>query len=101
MARKAVLNRNDRRAQLIKRYAPVRVALRKILKDPNVSMEEKLKAQHALQKLPRDSCPVRYRNRCRITGRSRGVFRQFGISRSILRKLAMNGEIPGVIKSSW
>ena len=101
MARKSVLNRNERRAKLIKRHAAKRAALRKILKDANVPMDEKLKAQHQMQNLPRDSCPVRYRNRCRITGRSRGVFRQFGLSRSILRKLSMNGEVPGVIKSSW
>lgn len=101
MARKAVLNRNLRRRKLIARYATRRAELRRILKDPAVDADAKFKAQTEMQKLPRDSCPVRYRNRCAITGRARGYYRRFGISRSVLRELVMNGEVPGVTKSSW
>lgn len=101
MSRKAVINRNNKRAKLIERYANKRASLRKILKDHNASFEAKMQAQAELQKLPRDSCAVRYRNRCRITGRPRGVFRRFGISRSFVRELSMFGQIPGVTKSSW
>ena len=86
---------------MIARYATKRAELRRVLKDPNVGADVKYKAQTEMQKLPRDSCPVRYRNRCAITGRSRGYYRRFGISRSVLRDLVMNGEIPGVTKSSW
>ena len=101
MARKSVLIRNENRRKLIVRYAARRTELRKILKDPHASSEDKMKAQENMQKLPRDSCAVRYRNRCKITGRSRGVYRRFGISRSVLRELVLNGDVPGVTKSSW
>lgn len=101
MARKAVLMRNEKRRLLIERYAKRREELRRVLRDPRADAAAKMQAQTELQKMPRDSCKARYRNRCRITGRSRGVFRRFGISRSILRELSMNGEIPGVTKSSW
>ena len=101
MARKSVLIRNDNRRKLIERYAARRTELRKILKDTNASNEDKMKAQEDMQKLPRDSCAARYRNRCKITGRSRGVYRRFGISRSVLRELVLNGDVPGVTKSSW
>ena len=101
MSRKAVINRNNKRKILVERYATKRAELRKILKDKDASYEEKMDAQHKLQKLPRDSCAARYRNRCRITGRPRGVFRRFSISRGFLRDLAMSGQIPGVTKSSW
>lgn len=101
MSRKSVINRNDRRRLLIDRYATKRAELRKVLKDVSASYDAKMAAQEALQKMPRDSCPVRYRNRCRITGRPRGVFRRFGISRNFIRDLSMFGQIPGVTKSSW
>ena len=101
MARKSVLIRNDNRRKLIERHAKRRDKLRAILKDHNALYEDKMKAQEEMQKLPRDSCKARYRNRCRITGRSRGVYRRFGISRSVLRQLVLNGEVPGVTKSSW
>ena len=101
MARKSVLIRNENRRKLIDRYAARRTELRKILKDANASNEDKMKAQEDMQKLPRDSCAVRYRNRCKITGRPRGVYRRFGISRSVLRELVLNGDVPGVTKSSW
>lgn len=101
MARKSVLIRNENRRKLVARHAQRRAELRKVLKDLGATAEEKMRAQEELQKLPRDSCPVRYRNRCMITGRSRGVYRRFGVSRSVLRELALNGDVPGVTKSSW
>ena len=101
MAKRSVLVRNDKRMVLIKKYEAKRDTLRKIIRDPSVSPEKKLEAQTEMQKLPRDSCKARYRNRCRITGRPRGVFRRFGLSRVVLRELSMNGDIPGVTKSSW
>lgn len=101
MARKAVINRNDKRAVLVARHREKRAQLRRILKDPGKSAEAKMAAQRQMQELPRDSCPVRLRNRCAITGRGRGYFRRFGLSRNMVRELAMNGEIPGVTKSSW
>lgn len=101
MSRKSVINRNEKRRELIALYAERRAVLRKVLKDPEASYDEKMTAQHEMQKLPRDSCPVRYRNRCSITGRPRGVYRHFGMARSFVRDLAMSGQIPGVTKSSW
>lgn len=101
MARKSVLIRNERRKRLVERYAERRKSLRATLKDPGASFDDKMRAQEEMQKLPRDSCAARYRNRCRITGRPRGVYRRFGISRTVLRELTMNGDVPGVTKSSW
>ena len=101
MARKSIINRNLKRAQLVARFREQRTKLRLILKNLDASVEDKMNAQRKLQELPRDSCPVRLRNRCAITGRSRGFFRRFGLSRNMVRDLAMNGEIPGITKSSW
>ena len=101
MARRSIINRNLKRGQLVARFREQRSKLRLILKDLDASVEDKMNAQRKLQELPRDSCPVRLRNRCAITGRSRGFFRRFGLSRNLIRDLAMNGEIPGVTKSSW
>ena len=101
MARKSLINRNDRRARLVAAYRERRTALKKVLSDPAASAADKADALMRLEKMPRDSSPVRYRNRCALTGRSRGTFRKFGLGRNILREIAMNGEIPGVTKSSW
>lgn len=89
MATKAWVNKQKRREALVKRYAEVR---RKLKKERNYA---------ALAKLPRDSSPTRSRNRCQITGRARGVLRKFGISRIMLRELALAGRMPGVKKASW
>ncbi|MGI9338808.1 MAG: 30S ribosomal protein S14 [Gammaproteobacteria bacterium] len=101
MAKKSVVNRNIKRERAIAQYRQERDQLRERRSNPKVSAAERSKAFELLQKLPRDSSPVRLRNRCALTGRPRGVFRRFGISRTKLREMAMNGEIPGVTKSSW
>ncbi len=101
MARKSLINRNAKRLHLIEKYSARRAELKKVLMDPSASMDAKAAALRAFAKMPRDSAKVRYRNRCALTGRSRGTFRKFGLGRNILREIAMNGEIPGVTKSSW
>ena len=101
MAKKSVVNRNEKRERAVARYREERDQLRKRRINPKATAAERARAFELLQKLPRDSAPVRVRNRCALTGRPRGVFRRFGISRTKLREMAMNGEIPGVTKSSW
>jgi small subunit ribosomal protein S14 len=93
--------RDERRAQLIDRYAEKRAELRRILKSQTASIDEKLEAQEGFAKLPRNSCLTRRTRRCRITGRARGYYRKFGVSRIALREMALAGELPGVRKSSW
>ncbi|GAB6067956.1 30S ribosomal protein S14 [Methylothermus subterraneus] len=101
MAKKSMVAREERRKRLVAKYAAKRAELRKILKDPAASFEDKLKAQLKLQQLPRDSSPVRLRNRCKLTGRPRGFYRKFGLGRNKLRELAMRGDLPGITKASW
>jgi small subunit ribosomal protein S14 len=101
MAKKSMLMRNAKRAKLVKRYAKKRAALKEIIRDPKVNVEEKLAAQQKLQALPRDANPVRLRNRCAITGRPHGYYRKFGLARNKLREATMRGEIPGLSKASW
>jgi small subunit ribosomal protein S14 len=101
MAKKSQIYRDRKRLQLIKKYAARRAELRKILKNPNLSIDEKLDAQVAFAKLPRNSCPTRKNNRCAVSGRSKGYYNKFGISRIALRELALRGQLPGVRKSSW
>ena len=101
MAKTSQVLRDRRRKQLIQKYAARREALRKKLKDPNVSMEEKLQVQEEFAKLPRNSCPTRLKRRCEVTGRPRAYYRKFGISRIALRDLALRGQLPGVRKASW
>ena len=101
MARKSVVNRQLKRESLVNKYNEKRKSLRLIVQSSSTSIEEKIAAQESLQKLPRDSSPVRLRNRCNLTGRPRGVYKKFGLSRGKLREFAMNGEIPGVTKASW
>jgi len=101
MAKKSQVNRDNRRLQLIAKYAERRAALRKILKDPNATIDEKLEAQAGFAKIPRNSCPTRKNNRCAISGRSKAYYNKFGISRIALRELALRGQLPGVRKSSW
>ena len=83
------------------KYANRRQKQKAIMMDKNASPEERLQAQFALQKFPRNSAKIRVRNRCKITGRSRSYYRKFGLSRVELRDLASFGEIPGLVKSSW
>jgi small subunit ribosomal protein S14 len=101
MAKTSQIYRDRRRKRLIDKYAERRAELRAKLKDPSVSMEEKLEVQGRFAKLPRNSCPTRLNRRCAISGRSRAYYRKFGISRIALRDLALVGQLPGVRKSSW
>jgi small subunit ribosomal protein S14 len=101
MAKLAVINRNIKRQKTVLKYADRRNALKTIIKDSSVSDDEKFEARLALQKLPRNSSPVRLRNRCALTGRPRGVYSKFGLGRCKLRDIAMSGKIPGIIKASW
>jgi small subunit ribosomal protein S14 len=101
MARKSVVNRQLKRESLVIKYNEKRKSLRLIISSSSSSIEEKIAAQESLQKLPRDTSPVRLRNRCSLTGRPRGVYKKFGLSRGKLREFAMNGEVPGVTKASW
>ena len=101
MAKKSSVEKNQRRQMLAQRHAVKRTALLKIMKDTNLSFEERDEARRKLEKLPRDSNPNRFRNRCLLTGRPRAYLRKFGLSRLRFRELALNAEIPGVRKASW
>ena len=101
MAKTNMIQRDKRRVLIAKKYATVRARLKETIRSPKSSMEERQAAQAKLQTLPRDASPTRQRNRCAITGRSRGVYRKFGLARSKIREVASRGEIPGLAKSSW
>jgi small subunit ribosomal protein S14 len=101
MAKKSMINREVRRSKLVVRYAKKRAELKATIVEPNVGFEVQQDAMFRLQKLPRDSSPVRHRNRCSITGRPRGFYRKFGLSRNKLREAAMRGDVPGLRKASW
>lgn len=101
MAKTSQVMRDQRRKALIEKYAQRRAELREKLKDRSFSMEQKLDLQKEFAKLPRNSCPTRLNRRCAISGRSRGYYRKFEISRIALRDLALRGMLPGVRKSSW
>ncbi|MAJ86936.1 MAG: 30S ribosomal protein S14 [Cellvibrionales bacterium TMED148] len=101
MAKVSMVQREKKRARTVEKYAKKRTDLKAIIGDIKSSDEERWEAQIKLQKLPRDSSPSRRQNRCRITGRPHGVYRKFGLCRNILREVAMRGEVPGLVKSSW
>lgn len=101
MAKKSSIARNEKRRHLIERHAPKRKELKAVMLNPETTDEEFYAAQRALSELPRNSSPVRLRNRCSITGRPRAFRRKYGLSRITLRELALKGELPGVVKSSW
>ncbi len=101
MAKVSMIQRDLRRQRAVSRYAKRRAELRAIVKDPKSTLEQRVAAQESLQKMPRDSSPMRLRNRCGITGRPRGYYRRFGLGRNKLREAAMRGDIPGLTKSSW
>ena len=86
---------------MVKKFRNRRFALKKQIKNKNLTLEERIKFQSKLNDLPRDSSRVRIRNRCKITGRARGFYRKFGLSRIKIRELSMNGALPGVTKASW
>jgi len=101
MAKTSMVNREVKREKLAKRYADKRASLKKLIGNPGTSFEDKMKAVDALSKLPRDSSPSRQRNRCALSGRSRGVYSKFGLGRNKLREATMRGDVPGLRKASW
>ena len=101
MAKKSSIKINNERKQLAQKYKNKRAKLLKIANDVEADFETRLNAQTKLSELPRNSSKIRHRNRCSLTGRSRGVYRQFSLSRIAVRDLAAWGQIPGLIKSSW
>jgi small subunit ribosomal protein S14 len=101
MAKQSLINREEKRRRMVKKYAAKRAELNAVIDDVKRSDEERMDARLKLQALPRDASPCRLRNRCSLTGRPRGVFRKFGLCRNKIREIAMRGEIPGVIKASW
>ena len=101
MAKLSIINREAKRAKLVKRYAAKRTNLKAIIKDMSRPSEERQEARISLNKMPRDSSPSRKRNRCKLTGRPHGFYRKFGLGRNKLREAAMEGHIPGLVKASW
>ena len=101
MAKTNMLMREKRRLKVAKKFAARRAELKELIRDPKTGGEEREKAQAELQKQPRDAGATRQRNRCAITGRSRGVYRKFGLGRTKIREVAARGEIPGLAKASW
>ena len=101
MAKTNMVERDKRRTRIVKKYAVKRATLKEAIRSPKTSHEDRLAAQAQLQALPRDASPSRQRNRCAITGRSRGVYRKFGLARGKIREGANRGEIPGLTKASW
>ena len=101
MAKLSQRLRDERRIVLVNKHRAKRRELRNKLADQNLSLEDKLAVQEAFAKLPRNSCPTRITRRCKITGRAHAVYQKFGVSRIMLREMALRGELPGVRKSSW
>ena len=101
MAKLSSVNKNNKRLKLANKYFLKRKKLKKIIMDKKKPLEERFKAQLKLSKLPKNSSMIRVRNRCQITGRPHGVYRKLKISRIALRKLTLEGKIPGMVKSSW
>ena len=101
MAKLSSVQKNLFRLKLIKKYQSKRKNLKSKIKDKNISLEERINYQNKLNDLPRNGSAIRHRNRCEITGRPRGNYRKFGLSRIKLRELSMTGDLPGVVKSSW
>lgn len=101
MAKLSLINRDVKRAKLVEKFSAKRAALVAIINDQSKSDEERYQARLKLQQLPRNANPTRLRNRCVITGRPRGVFSKFGLTRHKLREMAMRGEVPGMTKASW
>ncbi len=101
MAKLSSVQKNLNRQKLIEKFSNKRKALKKKIMDKTISIEERLKLQNKLNDLPRNSANIRFRNRCKLTGRTRGVYRKFGLSRIKIRELSMSGDLPGMVKSSW
>jgi len=101
MAKKAMIEREKKRARLVAKYAAKRAALKEVANDESKPMEERFKARLKLAKLPRNSAPNRMHNRCQLTGRPHAYYRKLKISRIALRDLGSKGLLPGMVKSSW
>ena len=101
MAKTALIQRELKRGKLVAQYAKKYEELKSIANDAKKSDDERMAARQSLQKLPRNANPTRQRNRCELTGRARGTFRQFGITRHKIREMAFAGDIPGITKASW
>jgi small subunit ribosomal protein S14 len=101
VAKMALIQRELKRDKLVAKYAPKFAALKAVINDAKKSDDERMAARLDLQKMPRNANPTRQRNRCAITGRPRGTFRQFGLARAKVREMAFAGEIPGITKASW
>lgn len=101
MAKKSAVEKNERRRRLTAKFQAKRAALKKVVMDKSRDPEERFEATIALAALPRNGAVVRIRNRCTLTGRPRGYYRKFGLSRIALRELASQGQVPGCVKSSW
>jgi small subunit ribosomal protein S14 len=101
MAKKSAIEKNNRRMRMVKKYAAKRAQLRAVARDRSLPPEERFQAYLKLAKLPRNGAPSRVRNRCELTGRPRGYYRKFRLSRIAVRELGSVGQIPGMVKSSW
>ena len=101
MAKQSSIQKNNHRKNIVSKFKNKRQNLKKKIMQKNLTMEDRFKIQSKLNDLPRDSSRIRVRNRCELTGRTRGVYRKFGLSRIKLRELSMAGSLPGVVKSSW
>ena len=101
MAKQSSIQKNLNRKNIVNKFKKRRENFKKKIMQKDLSMEERFKIQSKLNDLPRDSSKIRIRNRCKLTGRTRGVYRKFGLSRIKIRELSMTGALPGVVKSSW
>ena len=101
MAKQSMINRETKRAKMVAKFAVKRAALKKTMSDESLGDEEREAAAKKFHALPRNSSPVRQRNRCNLTGRPHGYYRKFGLSRNKLREAMMRGDVPGLVKSSW
>jgi len=101
MAKLSSIQKNSNRLKLIEKFSNRRKTLKDKIKKKDLTIEERLMIQNKLNDLPRNSSSIRYRNRCKLTGRTRGVYRKFRLSRIKIRELSMSGDLPGVVKSSW
>lgn len=101
MAKTSLIERQLKREKLVAKFATKRAELKAIVNDANRSDDERMVARLELQRFPRNANPTRLRNRCKLTGRPRGVYRQFGLARTKIREVAFKGDIPGLTKASW
>jgi small subunit ribosomal protein S14 len=101
MSKKSIINRDNKRREMVKKFAEKREKIFAVINNANASEDERINARIELQKLPRNASPVRLRSRCSLTGRPRGVYKKFGLGRCKLRDIAMSGNIPGITKASW